>query len=250
MPSLKPLSAACALRSEIGMRSRNDDAAFARVFEKGPWLGIFAVADGVSGHLGGGEAAALAIGRVAGAAREIAAAPATDPARAARDTVAGAILDIAAMKRSHPMKKHAGTTFTMLIVHDDRGYIYHAGDSRLYRRRDGLWMQLTEDHTVGWRLVGEGALRLEDYPQSPMRKRLYRYLGKTGALVARSTFAILPGDEFLLATDGCFDRNGILPIPALPFGGYDAAATIDALFASRELAGHEDNATVVYAVVR
>jgi PPM family protein phosphatase len=250
MPQTKPLSAVCAVRTERGQRSRNDDATVARTFSQGPWLGVFAVADGISSHFGGGEAARLVAARAEAAAEAVGTRNDLDPARLARETVAGAMLDLVRLKRSHPMKKDAGTTLTMLFLHEDRGYVYHVGDSRLYRRRDGVWRQVTEDHTIGRRLVLEGSLTEEDYLRSPMRKRLYRYLGRADARVARTVLETSPGDEFLLATDGVFGEGDPLVAADLPRAGYDADAFLERVFDSPGVVGHEDNASAVYAAIR
>lgn len=83
------------------------------------------------------------------------------------------------------------TTFSALVVKAVTAYIFHVGDSRVYRFRDGVLEQLTRDHSVRY---GKG------------RVGLARAMGMdTKVEVDVKSIQIEKGDLFLLTTDGIHD---------------------------------------------
>jgi PPM family protein phosphatase len=238
-----------AARSERGRRSRQDDAVMARTFASGPWLGLFAVADGVSGHLGGGAAARTVIEALSRAADAVERDPRTEPLDLLDRVLAAAAAEIAIARRRRPIERHAGTTLTVLALHDAQAYVRHVGDSRLYRFRGATRDLLTRDHTVAYQLLLEGALSAADYATSPMRRRLTRYFGREEATIERARFALEPLDRFLLVTDGCVE-SGADPVWHARGGeGYNPARCVRELFGSPGMASHEDNATAIAVAV-
>lgn len=80
------------------------------------------------------------------------------------------------------------TTFSCVILKSRSAYVFHVGDSRVWRLRDGNLEQLTRDHTA----------RI-----SSSQSYLARALGIDLNLdVDLKVVDILPGDLFLLTTDG------------------------------------------------
>ncbi len=83
------------------------------------------------------------------------------------------------------------TTFTAVIVKSTTAHIFHIGDSRLYRLRDGELEQLTRDHSSNFggtknyltRALGIEVSTEIDYRKEPLRQ----------------------GDLLLLSTDGLHD---------------------------------------------
>ncbi len=83
------------------------------------------------------------------------------------------------------------TTFSALILKSAGAYIFHVGDSRIYRLRDGDFELLTRDHAT---------------PAGNGHRYLARALGIDVSLeVDFHQFNLLPGDRFLLSTDGIHD---------------------------------------------
>ncbi len=83
-------------------------------------------------------------------------------------------------------------TFTALVLKSHTGYLFHIGDSRLYRIREGQLEQLSEDHSS----LSSG--------QSPY---LTRALGLTSnPQVDYRSFDLQTGDTFLLTTDGIHEE--------------------------------------------
>ncbi len=82
------------------------------------------------------------------------------------------------------------TTLSLLILKSSTAHIFHVGDSRIYRYRDGQLEQLTDDHTkqVGNTNYLARALGLDTKVQMDYRKE-----------------SVLSGDQYLLTTDGIHD---------------------------------------------
>ncbi|SHL22254.1 bifunctional protein-serine/threonine kinase/phosphatase [Phytopseudomonas punonensis] len=82
-------------------------------------------------------------------------------------------------------------TFSALVLKSTTAHLFHVGDTRIYRLRDGSLEPLTRDHRV-W--VGEG------------KSYLSHALGIQPQLeIDYQALAIESGDLFLLATDGVYE---------------------------------------------
>ncbi|MBQ2833659.1 MAG: serine/threonine-protein phosphatase, partial [Clostridia bacterium] len=136
---------AATLRTHVGrIRRQNEDAA---------WLdearGVFAIADGMGGHLAGEVASKMAIDAVM-AATEGERTAGVSVLRAAAERAHEAILAHAEM---HPECSGMGTTLSVMWRGGRYMYIAHVGDSRIYRLRGGKLEQITEDHSLVEELV-------------------------------------------------------------------------------------------------
>lgn len=86
------------------------------------------------------------------------------------------------------------TTFSALVLKSQQAHLFHAGDSRIYRLRDGTLEQITDDHST-W--------------VSEKQSYLSRALGLDVHLeMDYRSLSIEPGDLFLLSTDGIHDILG------------------------------------------
>src|SRR5690606_29046901 len=89
-----------------------------------------------------------------------------------------------------------------------RGFIAHVGDSRIYLARQGQCHQLTEDHSLMNELIRRGKIRREEFDRSPYKQfknAVTRAVGVYPSVeVDTFDFDILPGDRFLLASDGMY----------------------------------------------
>ncbi len=187
---------------------------------------VFIVADGMGGHAAGEVASAIACKRVHQSWTEISmqrhraayAAHGDADARralfqAVREGVMNAHFHIVEQASRDEDKRGMGTTFTGLLVAGGDAVFAHAGDSRAYLVRDGIAIQLSEDHTVLARLRAAGVEESDTDPageMSPGAAARHRWRGVlTNALgigdVTRvATFAVpmYSGDRFLLVSDG------------------------------------------------
>ena len=199
-------------RTDTGPRKMNQDH-----FGTWPELGLYVVADGMGGHNAGEVASHLAVETIHGFI--------ADSARTADFTwpfgleVARSIdmnrlttaVRLANRRIYDEGSKHTelsgmGTTVVAALVVDDRMILASVGDSRIYRFRNGSLEQLTEDDT--WLNSVLGAKQAEDADAShPLRHVLTSVVGtkddvKPGAREER----LLPGDTFVLCTDGVHGR--------------------------------------------
>ncbi|MCK9523967.1 MAG: Stp1/IreP family PP2C-type Ser/Thr phosphatase [Proteobacteria bacterium] len=177
-------------------------------------LQLFVVADGMGGHAAGEVASGIAVTTV----QEVVAqnkdlmdairensriASPTDVLNLLEHAVQKACADIHAMAERDPAKRGMGTTLSALLLIDNRGYIAHVGDSRLYLLRAGRVIQLSEDHSLVAELIRRGKLNPADAENSPYKNAVTRAVGVYESVeVDTIDFEVLPGDQFLLASDG------------------------------------------------
>ncbi|MBU6288573.1 MAG: PP2C family protein-serine/threonine phosphatase [Chloroflexota bacterium] len=188
------------------IRPHNEDAVGCLLPERGDAIrkrgAIFAVADGVGGQSAGEVASAMAIRDVIAGyvsptsphAPEAALTGAVQAANARVHAVAtGGAAETAGMQ----------TTLSVLVLCGRQSFVAHAGDSRIYRLRDGTLSRLTADHSEAAELVRLRLIAPEDAASHPRRSVLTRTLGATPRI--RPDFSRAPvedGDRFLLCTDG------------------------------------------------
>lgn len=228
---------AATLRTDIGkLRKQNEDAAW---FDES--RAVFAVADGMGGHLAGEVASRMAIEAVQRMAREN-----ERPGIAAlREAVACAHETILAHAQDHIECAGMGTTLSVLWLGENYAYIAHVGDSRIYRLREGSLTQITQDHSLVEELVRAGLITREQARTHPRRNIITRALGTHGENEPDLLVTdVQDGDVFLLCTDGL---TGMVPDDeierTLRDCGMEAAA--DRLLALALDAGGRDNVTLI-----
>lgn len=218
--------------TDIGrVREGNEDSFLARE-------PLFAVADGMGGHLGGEVASRLALETVERLFQE----------RAGSLTEQVEEANRAVFERSQQDRDVAGmgTTLTAALVEGERVRLAHVGDSRAYLFRDGTLHRLTEDHTLVHRMVQEGEITEAEAERHPHRSVLTRALGvDPGVRVDEGYVRIRPGDRLLLCTDGL---TGMVPeqrIGAVLQEIADPQRAADRLVSEANDAGGVDNITVI-----
>jgi len=139
---------------------------------------------------------------------------------------------------SDPYDKDRGyvCTFSALVFKSTTAHLLHAGDSRIYRLRDGALEQLTQDHRL-W------VSREQSY--------LSRALGMDSHLELDYQFTRLEtGDVFFIATDGVYQfASDRFMINAVADHAKDLDAAARAIVAEALERGSDDNLTVLVARV-
>lgn len=228
-----------AAASHVGkIRSNNQDSGYAG-------RTLFVVADGMGGHAGGDVASSIATKRIIEADKTYP--NAQDAEFALQAALIAANSQLAETVFEHAELTGMGTTVSALIVLDDEVAIAHIGDSRIYLFRDGELSQITVDHTFVQRLVDSGRITEAEAMVHPRRSVLMRVLGdvESSPEIDTSILATLPGDRWLLCSDGL---TGVVS-----FNGIGSAMSSDAT--AQDLAdrlvkesldgGAPDNVTVV-----
>ena len=105
--------------------------------------------------------------------------------------------------QNNPRLRGSGTTIALLITTRDRGACAHVGGSRIYAFRSSKLFHLTKDHYLAQDLIDRGLLKTENLNSFAFKHVLSRAVGLLAAVsVDTLHFDILPGDRFLIASDG------------------------------------------------
>jgi type VI secretion system protein ImpM len=138
----------------------------------------------------------------------------------------------------------SGTTVVVLLARGDDSAFVWAGDSRLYRLRDGEFAQLTTDHTVA------AELNLQGVAPSEADHAITRAVGGDRLLALDRRYdQVRPGDRYLLCSDGLTHELDDAHIAALLAQGTSDEAA-QALIAATLEAGARDNVTAIVVDVR
>ncbi len=214
-------------------------------------LGLYAVADGMGGHLGGERASRMAVEVLEKEMRSRlpSADDSTGVAQALGEATRLASQAIYESAQSSPEHTGMGTTLTGLCFHGQSLTLCHVGDSRAYLVRDGHARQLTEDHSWIQEQVRAGLLSPGDALVSRFRNIITRSVGfepvVTPDLV---TMPVEAGDCYLLCSDGLsnyFSTEEIGRIVASQF--YSEAGR--ALVEIANERGGDDNITCVIVYI-
>jgi len=184
-----------ASHTHVGMvRQVNEDACL-DALESGLW----AVADGMGGHAAGDFVSSLVVDSL----RRIPPQPSlpayVQALRTGLAEVNEAVREEAARRGVGMM----GSTLVLLAAQGSQAVCLWAGDSRLYRLRDGRLSLLSHDHSYVQELVDSGALGEAEAREHPLGNIVTRAVGAEDCLeLAEAQFEVRPGDCFLLCSDG------------------------------------------------
>ncbi len=99
--------------------------------------------------------------------------------------------------------KGMGTTLEICLSYDNKLYIGHIGDSRIYRIRKHIIRRLTKDHSYVETLVEDGKITKEEAKTHPKKNMLMKALGCT-EYIEPDVFVrgFLKNDILLMSSDG------------------------------------------------
>ena len=201
-----------AISDQGNYRSQNEDALFhlQSALHSGANVavfGIFVIADGLGGHEDGQIASELAVRTVA--------------SHLIKTVYASAVAGQGQDSESVPLNESltesvelanrivcngtrgGGSTLTGVLLLDRTAYIVHVGDSRAYLICGDSLSQLTQDHSLGGRLMEVQGLSEEEVADLPERHTLYKALGQpTSPEPDVHYHNIVPGSHMLLCSDG------------------------------------------------
>lgn len=169
---------------------------------------LFIVADGMGGQQAGEEASRMAIELIPRALSRRLGHEESEPRLvqgAIRDAVAEANQEILGSAGAVTEYSNMGTTVVLALFRNERVYVAGIGDSRAYRLHDGRIDQLTKDHSLADALLDAGTITKAELANHRYKNILYLYLGSKDARGGPEEVRVLdvmPGDRFLLASDG------------------------------------------------
>lgn len=193
------------------VRSHNEDS-----IVTDPELGFVVLADGMGGYNAGEVASGMTTTMFnQGLHDALLAQPLTDFVHESsvgrahellRAEVARTNAAVLQTSRSQPQCAGMGTTLVSAIFYDDTVTVAHIGDSRLYRLREGHLQPLTRDHSLLQEQLDSGLITEEEARISANRNLVTRALGIDDEVIADvNDFPVLPGDIYLLCSDGLND---------------------------------------------
>jgi protein phosphatase len=196
----------CAHTDPGRVRDNNEDSV---TFDASSGLAV--LADGMGGYNAGEVASAMAttfirseLGRWLNEAGDQASA--RDVRRAmdiCADNANRAIFNAA---NANPQYAGMGTTLVLAVFQQDRLMLGHIGDSRCYRLRGGELSRITSDHSLLQEQLDAGLITLDEAATSPHKNLITRALGvEDVVLLEVNEHRIVPGDLFLLCSDGLSD---------------------------------------------
>lgn len=96
-----------------------------------------------------------------------------------------------------------GTTLDICFIYNNKIYIGHVGDSRIYRIRGEVIRKLTKDHSYVQQLVEDGKITREEANHHPKKNMLMKALGCTAYVEPDIRARNLEnGDILIMCSDG------------------------------------------------
>jgi PPM family protein phosphatase len=166
---------------------------------------LFAVSDGVGGSAGGELASAEAVNVLLqeyyfGQHTE----KVPDRLKEAFQYTALHLYDLSAC---HASARNMKCTLSTLLIKQNRFFVTHVGDSKIFLLRNGRIIQLTKDHNLVGKLLRLGLITAEDAIDHPGKNILLKAVGESPLLVPDFSSGILKtGDLFCLITDGIVEH--------------------------------------------
>ena len=152
---------------------------------------------------------------------------------------------------SNPQYAGMGTTLVVGVFREQRLLVGHVGDSRGYRLRAQRLTQITHDHSLLQEQIDSGLITPEQAAFSANKNLVTRAVGvEDTVLLETHLHDVLPGDTYLLCSDGLSDMLDDESIAQLLMGAETLPQAAGALIDAANDAGGKDNISVVLVRVR
>lgn len=223
--------------TDVGIvRSKNQDAVLDL-----PEIGLWVVADGMGGHQEGELASHLIVDSLSQTTKHHRLSEFVNEVEDRLRQVHVTLVDRAANRHTAVI----GSTVAALLALWPFGVCLWAGDSRLYRYRDGQLEQISRDHSLVEELVDLGGLPREQAETHPNANVINRAVGADQELYLDAELLELRGaDKYLICSDGLYKE--VSPAEIAEHMKYGDATTICRTLVALALdRGAHDNVTVV-----
>ncbi|MBS1197603.1 MAG: serine/threonine protein phosphatase [Proteobacteria bacterium] len=199
-------------RTDPGIvRGHNEDAVFADASH-----GFVVLADGMGGYNAGEVASGMTTTLLSTSLQQVidnCQPQELDPASGKRfshvhiaEQVAITNDSIFKAAQSQPQYAGMGTTLVIAWFYENQMTVGHIGDSRLYRLRGEEFSQVTRDHSLLQEQLDSGMITPEEAKFSQNKNLVTRALGVDPEVeVEIRDYDVLPGDLYLLCSDGLCD---------------------------------------------
>ncbi len=240
-------------------RDHNEDYLEAWLYARGSGgtLGLFVVADGLGGQDSGEVASRMTTDAVWQSLRPDVWEPIvrgeTLPAEDLEEKLTTAIL--AANKSVYDARVARGSmmssTLTLALIVDDMACIGNVGDSRTYLWNAQGLKQVTKDHSLVQRLVDMGQILPDEIYTHPQRNLIYQSVGDRPEIkpdIYRQPLA--PDDRLVLCSDGLWEMVRNEGLEEVLLAELDPQRACERLVHDANLAGGEDNISVIIVAVQ
>lgn len=191
-------------KTDIGKaREINQDYYYISTTDK---LNLYILADGMGGYNGGEVASKLAIDSVKKYIENN-----FEKEKETKESILNLIksaieyANIIVYEKSKEVKEleGMGTTLDVCLIYNNKIFIGHVGDSRIYRIRQNVMRKLTKDHSYVQKLIEDGTITRKEAMTHPKKNMLMKALGCTPYVEpdvrARNYIA---GDILIMCSDG------------------------------------------------
>ena len=223
-------------------------------------IGLLLLADGMGGYKAGEVASEIAVLMIAAELTDamqqssryrLSSAVRLPEAKMMLDAVKKANATIYQISQNEPQCAGMGTTLVAAIFTSNQLVVGHIGDSRLYRLRDQVLTQLTEDHSLIQEQINAGLISLEQAESSTKKNLVTRALGVDETVeLELQVVDVLVGDVYLLCSDGLSDLVKDATIAKiLNDANHDMTVAANQLIDTANDHGGSDNISVIIAQV-
>lgn len=193
-------------KSDIGKaREMNQDSYYVSDLEKDS-LKLYILADGMGGYKGGEIASSLAVANAKNYICNNFKKTKKDREsilKLVKNAVEYANMVVYEKSQENEELQDIGTTLDICLIYNNKVFIGHVGDSRVYRIRKNIMRKLTTDHSYVEKLVKEGTITKEEAFNHPKKNMLMKALG-CNSLVEPDVICkgFLKDDILLMCSDG------------------------------------------------
>ena len=210
---------------------------------------LVVVADGIGGHDRGDLASKLCTKNIFNAWRRRGVSNELSDERIMlflKEEIKAANEKIYRLNKSMNIQNPMGTTLVSGIIGEDKIYVAHAGDSRLYRFRDGRLNCLTEDHSFIAELIKRKIISNEESKNHPFAHIISKSIGTAMNIEPDfNIFDLKEGDKLIFCSDGLNVHVEDPQIEVILDNALDPYDAVKNLIYEALRSGGEDNITVV-----
>ena len=192
-------------KSDLGKaRDMNEDFYYISANEES--IKLYILADGMGGYNGGEIASKLATNSVKSYIQnnfEKIEKDRESILKLIKDSIEYANMVIYEKAKQIIELENMGTTLEVCLIYNNKAFIGHIGDSRIYRIRKQFIRKLTRDHSYVEELVKDGTITKEEAQNHPKKNMLMKALGCTPFVEPDLMIrGFLKEDVLLMCSDG------------------------------------------------
>jgi serine/threonine protein phosphatase PrpC len=190
--------------TDVGkVRKHNEDSLLDR-----PEIGLWVVADGMGGHEGGDVASQMIVNSLGKIHEGLTLDRYIDDIE---DVILNVNKRLIAKASESEKRVTIGSTVVGMVAYNELCTFFWAGDSRLYRLRNGELRQLTTDHSQVEVYIEQGLISRQEAETHPHGNMITRAVGASDDLFIDFDMQEMhSGDRYMLCSDGLTKHTGDL----------------------------------------